>query len=257
MLIISLADPDSNIAKKAYEIISVFVHSLNDKLSKKEDKTSDSAYRYHPEIYISYVLGYFIFNNNLNILIQTGSKKDLAFFSQIINTFLKIIKKQCDNNLDSDFIMKIANAIKNESMDKKKIIKKIFMKGIFLELDEYELSEINFDSVKNIICDETIRIVKKSFMNDFSYGLIKPKLPLMFSKEQEHIEGTNDKTKSFILDPSKIVLMSSIIKSKNKRNSKENQPGSISKFNISNEIENDIIDHYANKSHSKKKKDNN
>ena len=51
--------------------------------------------------------------------------------------------------------------------------------------------------------------------------------------------------------------MSSIIKSKNKRNSKENQPGSISKFNISNEIESDIIDHYANKSHSKKKKDNN
>ena len=257
MLIISLADPESNISKKAYEIISVFVHFLNDKLSKKEDKTSDSAYRYHPEIYISYVLGYFIFNNNLNILIQTGNKKDIAFFSQIINTFLKIIKKQCDNNLDSDFIMKIVNAIKNESMDKKKIIKKIFMKGIFLGLDEYELSDINYDSVKNTICDETIKIVKKSFMNDFSYGFIKPKLPLMFSKEQEHIEGTNDKTKSFILDPSKIVLMSSIIKSKNKRNSKENQPGSISKFNISNEIESDIIDHYANKSHSKKKKDNN
>lgn len=215
MLTISFADEDKKLSNLAYAIVGSFIDILLNKLKSKEDITSNSCYKYIPEVYLSYIIVYFVFNSNLNIFFQRDPKK--SFFSEIINNFFKLIKKKNNNNIDSDFLLRLVNIIKNEDIKDKKVMKKIFSKGIFLKIEEYELEDIDYEKVKNGVC-EFVRGIISNYNCDFTYGNIKPKIPVIFTNNSENFPKLDEgnTTKTFILDTNKIQLTASVIKGKRK-----------------------------------------
>ena len=213
-----------------------------------------------------------MFNPNLNLLFQIADKKELSYFSEIIISFFKIIKRQCENKIDSDFILRLLSKIKGESLKERKEIKNIFSNGLYLVIDKDDDNndiQVDYELVKNNICEFVKRIVSSQFMSDFSHGNIKPKLPIIFigvEKNANSIKRDSVMRKTFVLDTTKILMTASAIKSKkkdfhsgsgqNKENMKDERLNEETQIrNIRDNIEGhqDIINAYQTKSRSKKK----
>lgn len=273
MLTIAFADPDKSLQRLSNGIISSFISHIFKKLQKINDINDNSAYKYIPEVYLSYIIVYFVFNRNLNILFQIADKKELSYFSEIIISFFKIIKRQCENKIDSDFILRLLSKIKGESLKERKEIKNIFSNGLYLVIDKDDDDnndiQVDYELVKNDICEFVKRIVSSQFMSDFSHGNIKPKLPIIFigvEKNGNSIKRESVMRKTFVLDTTKILMTASAIKSKkkdfhsgsgqNKENMKDerlNEEAQIRKISDNKEGHQDIINAYQTKSRSKKK----
>lgn len=271
MLTIAFADPDKTLQRLSNGIISSFISHIFSKLNKITDINDNSAYKYIPEVYLSYIIVYYVFNSNLNILFQIADKKELSYFSEIIISFFKIIKRQCENRIDSDFILRLLSKIKGESLKERKEIKNIFSKGLYLVIDKADDNDlqVNYELVKNEACEFIKRIVSSQFMSDFSHGNIKPKLPVIFisdDKNANDIKRESVMRKTFVLDTTKILMTASAIKSKkkkfnsgsgqNKENMKEekqNEEEQIQIINGNKDSHQEIIKSYQSKSSSKKK----
>ena len=217
MISLCLNDGEKNLAKKVKKMLIAFVKIILQKLKTKE---ANENYRLIPEVYLSYIIMYFIFNPNLNVYFQRIGKKN--FFNEIFAGFIRIVKKENNNNFDSDFVLKLLNCIKIQDLSDKKVIKKVFKFGIIFDI-KYQIKEINYENVKNNLIENFIQLINSNFTNDFSYKITTPKIPTIFIKSnKENCNSSKINDTNFILDIGKI---SDFMKStnKSKRKSKESK----------------------------------
>ena len=216
MVTISFSDPYKLLSQKAKKIFSGFIKEISKRI-KNRNLNDISSYKYIPEVYISNIISYCVFNNNLNAFFKFSNKKD--FFKNIFNEFLKIIKQNC-SNIDSNFILRNLDVLKKTDLSKKKIIKKIFSNNLIFEVN-YQLEDINYEDIKNKIIDFLITLINSNYISNFSYGNINPRIPLIFLNNEiyESKNKTIEKNdNTFILD---IDILKSNNQSKNNDNSKK------------------------------------
>ena len=241
MITLCLNDNDKHLSKKVKNMLSAFVKII---LQKLKTKDPNEAYRLIPEVYLSYIIMYFVFNPNLNVYYQRIGKKN--YFTDIIANFIRIIKKVNNNNFDSDFVLKFLNCIKIQDLSDKKIIKKVFKFGIIFNI-KYQIKDINYENVKNKLIDNIIQLINSNFTTDFSYKINTPKIPTIFLKSNKEKNSYNiinnskiNDTSNFILDIGKISdFMKSTNKSKRKSKDSENEENNDE---INNIIKEDEID---------------
>ena len=70
IMLLGLSDPNENIEKKCKEILGIFLDLLKIKIIKYEDYLNSDGYIYIPEVYILYLIIFFIFNDNINTYYQ-------------------------------------------------------------------------------------------------------------------------------------------------------------------------------------------
>ena len=216
MVTISFSDPYKLLSQKAKKIFSCFINEISKRI-KNRNLNDISSYKYIPEVYISNIISYCVFNNNLNAFFKFSNKKD--FFKNVFNEFLKIIKQNC-SNIDSNFILRNLDVLKKTDFSKKKIIKKIFYNNLIFEVN-YQLEDINYEDIKNKIIDFLITLINSNYISNFSYGNINPRIPLIFLNNEiyESKNKTIEKNdNTFILD---IDILKSNNQSKNNDNSKK------------------------------------
>ena len=216
MVTISFSDPYKLLSQKAKKIFSCFINEISKRI-KNRNLNDISSYKYIPEVYISNIISYCVFNNNLNAFFKFSNKKD--FFKNVFNEFLKIIKQNC-SNIDSNFILRNLDVLKKTDLSKKKIIKKIFSNNLIFEVN-YQLEDINYEDIKNKIIDFLITLINSNYISNFSYGNINPRIPLIFLNNEiyESKNKTIEKNdNTFILD---IDILKSNNQSKNNDNSKK------------------------------------
>ena len=114
IIFLGLSDPNENIEKSVKEISDIFLDMLKLKLIKYEDYLNNEGYIYIPEIYIFYLIIYFIFNNNLNIYyLQSinNNNKSNKYYMNIFSSYLKEVQKKF-GFIDSTFLLKSLNEMK-------------------------------------------------------------------------------------------------------------------------------------------------
>ena len=224
MVTISFADPYKILAIKAKRIFTIFINKIYQRI-KDRNLNDISSYKYIPEVYISNIIVYCVFNNNLNVYFKYNNKK--SYFKTIFTEYFKIIKK---NNVDSDFILRNLDLMKKYDLSKHKIIKKIFTKNLIFDV-EYELNDINYENTKNKIIDFLFQLIYSNYITDFSYGNLKPRLPSIFINKNDspiskikNYENEVNNSKSFILEINQINNNITILQSKSNSKSdiKEN-----------------------------------
>lgn len=230
IIVLCFNDLNKYLSKKSKGLIGLFVTLLLNRLEQNRGENNDkSFYKCIPEVYLSYIVSFFIFNANLNLLFQTGEKK---YFSDIVNAFLRIVKQGSNNKYDSDFLLKMLNKMKEERLNKHKMIKGFFTFRLVIEINDYSYEDINYEEVKNGVIELIQGIITKGYMTDYRREGIKIKLPVIFlgNRAMNRINETNltlNITKTFVLDTTKL-LYSAEPKSKtkakisNKMKSKEN-----------------------------------
>ena len=90
LILLGLSDPNENIEKNIKEICDIFLDMLKLKLIKYEGYLNNEGYIYIPEIYIFYLIIYFIFNDHLNIYYQqsiNNNKKSNKYFMNIFCSY--------------------------------------------------------------------------------------------------------------------------------------------------------------------------
>ena len=197
IIFLGLSDPNEKTEKSIKEICDIFLDMLKLKLIKYEEYLNNEGYIYIPEIYIFYLVIYFIFNDNLNIYYQQckkDKKNNNKYFFNIFNSYLKEIEKKF-GFVDSTFLLKALNEMKKYEC---KNIKKIGCLGkenfIFnldnndndnnndIDEDNDENIEVDFDKVKNSIIDNIMVIVYNNYLSDKKRtdkdgNLIYPQVP--------------------------------------------------------------------------------
>ena len=163
------------------------------KLIKYEDYLNNEGYIYIPEIYIFYLIIYFIFNNNLNIYYQqsiNNNNKSNKYYMNIFSSYLKAIQKKF-GFVDSTFLLKALNEMKKFECKNIKKIKCLEKENVFLNyekenedeiIDEEQKDEVDFDKVKNSIIDNIMIIVYNNYLSDNKRtdkegNLIYPQIP--------------------------------------------------------------------------------
>lgn len=186
-------DPDKNLKKRATILFSNFINYIHKKFISnyekfKNEEKKEIKYpilRYLPEIYISFLIMYFVFNTNLNLLFQSKDKK---FFEIIITTYLRLLKKNTLNELDSDYIIKNIHKIKNSNLKGKEVIKKFsyntYIKSL-IKKDNYSITDENYEEVKNEICEMIVKIINNDFTSNFKYEGLVVYTPLIFSSDKD------------------------------------------------------------------------
>lgn len=189
ILTIFFNDPDKTLKNKAIALFSNFLNYLIAKCLQYKDydknKVRNVMYKYLPEVYMSYIIMFFVFNSNLNLLFSSNESK---YFESIIICFLKILKKQTKNKFDSNFIIQNCIKIKEVSLKGKKDIRKISHVTYVQELikkDNYSVSSEDYENTKNEICNMIIKIINVQFTTAFKYDNFKPNVPLIFHSEKE------------------------------------------------------------------------
>ena len=226
MITITFADPYKILAKKAKKIFTIFIDEIYKRM-KNRNLNDISSYKYIPEVYISNIIVYCVFNNNLNAYFKINDKKN--YFKTIFTEYFKIIKK---NNFDSDFILRSLDLMKKYDLSKHKIIKKIFPSNLIFDV-EYNLNDINYENTKNKIIDFLIQLINSNYITDFSYENLIPRLPSIFinnnipTSKNKNYENEGNNSKSFILDTNQIN--NNISNLKNKSDLKENESSKILK----------------------------
>ena len=193
IIFLGLSDPNEKIEKSIKEICGIFLDMLKIKLIKYEGYLNNEGYIYIPEIYIFYLIIYFIFNDNLNIYYQqsmNNNNKNSKYFMNIFSTYLKETQKKF-GFIDSTFLLKALNEMKKfecKNIKKIKCLEKeniLFNINISEEDDEIfndEKIEVDFDKVKNSIIDNIMIIVYNSYLSDNKRtdkegNLIFPQIP--------------------------------------------------------------------------------
>jgi hypothetical protein len=189
ILTIFFNDPDKTLKNKAIALFSNFLNYLISKCHQYKDydknKIKNVMYKYLPEVYMSYIIMFFVFNSNLNLLFHSNESK---YFESIIICFLKILKKQTKNKFDSNFIIQNCIKIKEVSLKGKKEIKKISHVTYVQELikkDNYSVASEDYENVKNEICNMIIKIINVQFTTSFKYENFKPNVPLIFHNDKD------------------------------------------------------------------------
>ena len=127
-MLLGLSDPNENLEKKCKEIFGIFLDMLKIKLIKYEENLNSDGYIYIPEVYIFYLVIFFIFNDNINVYYQYLSKRNNKknqnnkYFINIFGNYLKEIKKKF-SFIDSTFLLKVLNEMKKYEC--KNILEKI------------------------------------------------------------------------------------------------------------------------------------
>ena len=176
IILIGLSDPNKNIEKNTKDICNIFLDMLKLKLIKYEDYLNNEGYIYIPEVYIFYLIIYFIFNNNINIYYQQSmnNNKNDKYFLNIINSYLKEVQKKF-GFIDSTFLLKALNEMKKYECKNIKKIGCIEKENVFLsfynindelDIDNEEKIEVDFDKVKNSIIDNIMNIIYNNYLND-------------------------------------------------------------------------------------------
>ena len=187
IIFLGLSDPDENIEKSVKEICEIFLDMLKLKLIKYEDHLNNEGYIYIPEVYIFYLIIYFIFNNNLNIYYQSSinnDNKSSKYFMNIFSSYLKAMQKKF-GFVDSTFLLKALNEMKKFECKNIKHIRCLDEENVFFNYDENndeEKPEIDFDKVKNNVIDNIMIIIYNSYLNDSKRtdtegNLINPQIP--------------------------------------------------------------------------------
>ena len=178
IMLLGLSDPNDYLEKQCKEIFMIFLDLLKIKLIKYENYLNSDGYIYIPEIYIFYLIIFFIFNDNLNINYQYNLKNNNnKYFMNIFGNYLKEIKKKF-GFIDSTFLLKVLNEMKKYDCKNIKKIKcleseNVFLKNDILDEEENEGEDeskvkiiVNFDKVKNSIIDNIMSIVYNSYLSD-------------------------------------------------------------------------------------------
>ena len=193
IIFLGLSDPNENIEKSVKEITDIFLDMLKLKLIKYEDYLNNEGYIYIPEIYIFYLIIYFIFNNNLNIYyLQSinNNNKSNKYYMNIFSSYLKEVQKKF-GFIDSTFLLKALNEMKKFECKNIKKIKCLEKENVFLNyekenedeiIDEDQKDEVDFDKVKNSIIDNIMIIVYNNYLSDNKRtdkegNLIYPQIP--------------------------------------------------------------------------------
>ena len=213
MVTISFSDPYKLLSQKAKKIFSCFINEISKRI-KNRNLNDISSYKYIPEVYISNIISYCVFNNNLNAFFKFSNKKD--FFKNIFNEYLKIIKQNC-SNVDSNFILRNLDVLKKTDLSKKKIIKKIFSNNLIFEVN-YQLEDINYEDIKNKIIDFLITLINSNYISNFSYGNINPRIPLIFLNNEIY----ESKNKTIEKNDNTFILNIDILKSNNQSKNNDN-----------------------------------
>ena len=192
IILLGLSDPNENIEKDIKEICDIFLDMLKLKLIKYEDYLNNEGYIYIPEIYIFYLIIYFIFNDHLNIYYQqsiNSNNKSNKYFMNIFGSYLKEIQKKF-GFIDSTFLLKALNEMKKFECKNIKKIGSLGKENIFLnyeiieedDISEDNKTEVDFDKVKNGIIDNIMAIVYNNYLSDNKRtdkegNLIYPQIP--------------------------------------------------------------------------------
>ena len=193
IILLGLSDTNENIEKNIKEICDIFLDMLKLKLIKYEGYLNNEGYIYIPEIYIFYLIIYFIFNDNLNIYYQQSINNNIKsnkYFINIVGSYLKEIQKKF-GFIDSTFLLKALNEMKKFECKNIKKIRCLEKENIFLnyeiieeedDINEDEKTGVDFDKVKNSIIDNIMAIVYNSYLSDNKRtdkegNLIYPQIP--------------------------------------------------------------------------------
>ena len=178
-MLLGLSDPNEKIEKNCREIFGIFLHLLKIQLIKYEDYLNTDGYIYIPEVYIFYLIIFFIFNSNINIYYQQNSTiynnkyQNNKYFMNIFNVYLKEIKKTF-GFVDSTFLLKVLNEMKKFECKNIKAIKCLDNENTFLNYDvsgvdkdeDNEKIEVDFDKVKNSVINNVMSLVYNDYLSD-------------------------------------------------------------------------------------------
>jgi hypothetical protein len=178
-MLLGLSDPNETIEKHCKEIFGVFLDLLKIKLIKYEDYLNTDGYIYIPEVYVFYLIIFFIFNDNINIYYQQSSiiynnkYQSNKYFMNIFGNYLKEIKRKF-GFVDSTFLLKVLNEMKKCDCKNIKHIKcldkeNVFVNYDYIENDNDENSEkidVNFDKVKNSVIDNIMSMIYSDYLSD-------------------------------------------------------------------------------------------
>ncbi len=175
IILLGLSDQNEKIEKSSKEILCIFLDLLKIKLIKYEYYLNSDGYIYIPEVYIFYLIIFFIFNDNINIYYETNSNINNKYFINIFGNYLKEIKKKF-GFVDSTFLLKALSEMKKFECKNIKKIKCLDNENVFLNnqilIDDNnddeikEKIEVNFDKVKNSVIDNIISLVYNGYLSD-------------------------------------------------------------------------------------------
>ena len=248
-MLLGLSDPNEKIEKKCKEILGIFLDLLKIKIIKYEDYLNSDGYIYIPEVYILYLIIFFIFNDNINTYYQqnyNNKYQNNKYFMNIFGTYLKEIKKKF-GFVDSTFLLKVLNEMKKLDCKNIKKIKCLDKENVFLnyeinaEIEKNNDEEdndnnkdkisVDFNKVKNSVIDNIMSMIYSDFLSDKKRtdnngNGIQPQIPnILTGKDKEFKDNFN------ILNSSK--------KTKEKYNYKDNKKFSFNEyFKEENEDEN-------------------
>ncbi|MCQ2818438.1 MAG: hypothetical protein MJ252_14315 [archaeon] len=184
MVSILFADPEKNIATKAkklfYDYMNLIYGRLTTKVNLDTDEIEDKNYHYVPEMYISLLMSYIIFNPNLNYVYLTEGEK--KFGKKIFDNYLKILCKVTSKKVDADFMLRIINRIKLKDLKEYASDTPFASKGLIYNIS-YAPEDINYEKVKNSLCEYVSTVVKDYLYMDFKYQNLAAKLPTIYSVE--------------------------------------------------------------------------
>jgi hypothetical protein len=208
-------DPNKMLKKQAINLWVKFLKYISNKLEEKLEvnrKTSSEGksynikylYKYLPEMYINYLVMYWVFNSNLNLVFQ--SKGMITIFENILNNMMKPMSKHIQ--YDSDFIARNMNKLKEKKFTEHiKIIKKIseftYLREYITCRDSFALEKKDYEHVKNEICELIMKKMNGEFATNIKRIEFKPILLTIFQVETEEnkvlekndtINNTNDKS---------------------------------------------------------------
>ena len=269
IMILGLSDPNDKIEKSCKEILGIFLDLLKLKLIKYEDYLNSDGYIYIPEVYIFYLIIFFIFNDNINLYYQKNSTINNKYFMNIFGNYLKEVKKKF-GFIDSTFLLKVLNEMKKFECKNIKKIKCLDKENIFFNFgilieeniddENKEKISVNFDKVKNSVIDNIMSMVYNDYLSDKKRtdkdgNGIYPQIPnILTGKDVEFkdnylinfykkIPKNNDQ--SFDKDNNSIVINSSKKSKENYyQNNNKNKDNKRFSFNEYFKEENDEEDNY-------------
>jgi len=184
IMLLGLSDPNEKIEKKCKEILGIFLDLLKIKILKYENYLNSDGYIYIPEVYILYLIIFFIFNDNINVyyqqnlIINNNKYQSNKYFMNIFGTYLKEIKKKF-GFVDSTFLLKVLNEMKKLDCKNIKKIKCLDKENVFLnydfnteiennndESDDKDKISVDFNKVKNSIIDNIMSMIYSDFLSD-------------------------------------------------------------------------------------------
>lgn len=113
--------------------------------------------------------------------IDLAIKKNIQYFNTIFSTFINLLKKFCNNDIDITFCSKNILEIKKANINTIKMTN-MLSSHTYLKTN-YEAEDDVFkkdrDLTKNLLCELILKLLNK-MNSSFSYGQIRPVIPSIF-----------------------------------------------------------------------------